>query len=224
MLKKEGTTNNSKKQNSQKKHSMFKCQLKIFIAVYIFTFSLLYLTSKTEDSVILFLSVIIQIAALILLSICTYKIIKIKNYSLIKKIGVWIWDTLMSIFLIGMANQLATKSFIGIQISIIQNTGLHCNSKDVKTLITKDMKHILIKNHLISIQDAKKIQIILSDIQELKKTKQRKLQTTKCKAKMQLNIKDNLFIYAIDYNATLDTRRNTINFYTTINSINNLME
>jgi len=198
------------------KQGIFKCQLKVFSGVFIATFAFDFFAFSSEDTAALF-SILVTIIAFILLSICTHKVIQSKNYSLVKKIGVWIWDSIMALFIIGLAMSMAGESVKAIHADIAQNMELHCDTQDVQASINHHVENILIKNDLITLKNAKDMKITLSDIQELKKTNDDKLQILECRARVKISKQDNdLFVYTIDYNASLNTKGRDVKFQTNV--------
>jgi len=198
------------------KVGMFKCQLKVAIGVYI---GMLFVSSmvKNDDIMIELYTLFTIFWSFILLSICTYRVIQSKNYSLIKKIGVWIWDSFISLLIIGFAMNGAERSEKAMHTAMLQRMDLHCNTQDVKVDISHHIKNILIKNDLLTLKNAKYIKITLSDIQELKKTNEDKLQRLECRARVKISKQDNdLFVYTIDYNASLNTKGRDVKFQTNV--------
>lgn len=198
------------------KVSMFKCQLKVAIGVYI---GMLFVSSMVKnDDIMIELYILFTIFwSFILLSICTYRVIQSKNYSLIKKIGVWIWDSFISLLIIGFAINGAERSEKAIDTASLQGMELHCNTQDVQVDVSHHIENILIKNDLITLKNAKSMKITLSDIQELKKINDDKLQTLECRARVKISKQDyDLLVYTIDYNASLNTKGRDIQFQTNV--------
>jgi len=198
------------------KQGIAKCRFKVFSGVFIAAFAFDYVAFTSEDIAVLF-SLLITIIAFILLSICTHKVIQSKNYSLVKKIGVWIWDSFISLLIIGIAFSGAEQFINAIHVNEVQNMELHCDTQDVQVNISHQIENILIKNNLITLKNAENMKITLSDIQELKRTNEDKVQTLECRARVKISQQDNdLIAYTIDYNASLNTKGRAIKFRTNI--------
>jgi len=181
---------------SKEKKKFFDCKSKVFIVLFVVALGINFLSLSLDVVLIGLASVVLNLLGFALMIRCVYKDIKSKEYSLGKKVLVWIWDVIWTIILINIVIMLANKAFHGYMLT---KGKLSCDLPIVKNNVEISVEDILVKNNLISQED---FSLTFQNFEELKYSKNRESQDIECRALVDIN----KTVLSVDYNASYSKR------------------
>jgi Tfp pilus assembly protein PilE len=184
----------------KEKKSFFDCKSLVFIFLFLFVVS-------TDIAQVPKLGVFAGTVAFIVLLVCAIKNLRLKEYGLMKKIGVFIIDFIIAVFIVMFASMMAEKAYK----KYVQKQGfVSCTTSEVKSSLEDLTKKILVDNDLISKDDLKDLKLTISNMHEIKKIKTEAEAKAICQADLKIeNMLDKPVEFSMDYNLTLDRKKMT---------------
>jgi len=181
---------------SKEKKKFFGCKSKVFVVLFVVTLGVNFLSLSIDVIFIGLASMVLNLLGFAFMIRCVYKDIQSKEYSLGKKILVWIWDVIVAIFLVSFALMLASKAFQGYMLT---QGKLSCDLPIVKSELEMSIEEVLVKNKLVSQED---FSLTFQNFEELKYSKNRESQDIECRALVDIN----KTVLSVDYNASYSKR------------------